>query len=226
MASSSNIIWCDESSHSGTQLIDKIRYNANGQYGYIDIHFTGTASRGIGIDFTIHESNNRSQYVWTTNDFTAVADAPTGETVVATHTFATDGFVPNQSIINAYGDLSQTGEIITEVPSAVSVANTTNKSVASITMSIGWWMILWVARFANNATGMRLAFLSSTADSSSRFSIQGTDASNAVDGDFTFLHGYELVQNTSQRTLYLNAYQNSGSSMNVYARIYAFKVIG
>lgn len=130
------------------------------------------------------------------------------------------------TILTANGDLGQTGERIQEVPSAVSVANNTNKTVASITMSAGWWMILWVARFANNATGMRLAFLSSTADSSSRFSIQGTDASNAVDGDFTFLHGYELVQNTSQRTLYLNAYQNSGSSMNVYARIYAFKVIG
>lgn len=226
MASSSNIIWCDESSHSGTKLIDKIRYNANGQYGYIDIHFTGTVSSGIGIDFTIHESNNRASYIWTTNDFVSVADTPTGETIVATHTFMSDGFVPNQPILTSYGDLSQMGEVLQEVPSAVSVASATNKTVASITMSTGWWMILWVARFANNATGMRLAFLSSTADSSSRFSIQGTDASNAVDGDFTFLHGYELVQNTSQRTLYLNAYQNSGSSMNVYARIYAFKVIG
>ncbi len=222
------VYWTDETSKSSTMLVNQIRYNYNESAveGYIDIHYTYSQSRLTGVDFDVHTSILVEQGYVTANSLEAVADSPSGETIMTTYSFTANGYVSNQAILTGYGDLSQTGETITEVPSAVSVANTTNKTVASITMSTGWWMILWVARFANNATGMRLAFLSSTADSSSRFSIQGTDASNAVDGDFTFLHGYELVQNTSQRTLYLNAYQNSGSSMNVYARIYAFKVIG
>ena len=94
MASSSNIIFCDESSHSATLLIDKIRYTANGQYGYVDIHFTGTASRGVGVNFSVYESTQAFLDNWASNDLTAVADAPSGETVITTYTFMSETTAP------------------------------------------------------------------------------------------------------------------------------------
>lgn len=227
MASSSNIIWCDESSHSGTQLIDKIRYNANGNYGYVDIHYTGTAARGVGVDFVVYESNNRATYLpnWVANNFTAVADAPSGETIVATHTFVSDGFVPNQSIFTSLGDLATTGTVLNGGnPSAVSVPTATWTTIATLTLTKGIWLVYATARFASNATGYRRHIIADSDTGTSANAIQSDDTRVAVDGAYTFTRTLNHYT-TNGATFYLRAYQNSGSSLSTTGRLYATKII-
>lgn len=81
------LAFLDESGKVTTQLFDKVRYTYNGSIGYVDVHFIGTSARTVWafIDpFT--NPDYRSRIV--TNDFTAVNDAPAGETIVATYDFA------------------------------------------------------------------------------------------------------------------------------------------
>lgn len=80
----------DETSYSNTTtpLIDKIRYTYDGTagYGYIDIHYTGTNANRLRVDFNVHWYDSVQKYISST-DFNAVADAPSGETVMTTYDF-------------------------------------------------------------------------------------------------------------------------------------------
>lgn len=233
MASSSNIIWCDESSHSGTQLIDKIRYTYNSTtlYGFVDIHFTGTANRGICVDYDVYESGNDRQTridylkVWTSNNLTAVADAPSGETIVATHTFVSDGFAPNQAIITPNGNLATTGTRLLHEPSSVSLASATWKTIATLTLDVGVYLLVSGVRFASNATGIRRVQISRSADADNQYGIISNQALNAVDGTYTYCNVTYFANITADDTVYyLNAYQNSGSALTTSGRFYAVKI--
>lgn len=81
--------WTDETSKSSTVLVDKIRwiYSESNNKAYIDIHYTYSQSRMVGIDFDVHGVSLNEQKRVTSSNLTAVADAPSGETVLTTHTF-------------------------------------------------------------------------------------------------------------------------------------------
>lgn len=122
------LAFVNENSKSGTLLIDKIRYNTAGTVGYIDIHYTGTTAEDVAVCFDV---NTLSSYFssFTAESLHAVADAPVGETVLATHLFAATvpesgaGYIKNQD-----GTMIQWG-----VVSGVSFSNQNMKSgVASL----------------------------------------------------------------------------------------------
>ena len=94
------IYFVDESSKSYSdsyRLIDKIRYtyNTNLLQGYIDIHYSSTWSAGVGVMFDVCGAYDGFAQCVTSNDLTAVLDAPTGETIDTTYTFIadTDGYL-------------------------------------------------------------------------------------------------------------------------------------
>ena len=225
MSSSSNIIWCDESSHSGTQLIDKIRYNTSGNYGYVDIHFTGTASRGVGVDFEVHESNNRSTYLpnWEAVNFTAVADAPTGETTIVSHNFSADAFYPNQTIYNQYGDLNNTGYRPYKDGGTVAVPSGSWTSLCSLELTAGRWLVYATGRFDSSNGTIRAVRVGTTANTSSS-TVQFSDARVPISGSQTFCKSMDMVLPTVTTTYYLNAYQDSGASLNAVGRLYAVQI--
>lgn len=79
----------DESSKGGSLLIDKIRYTRTSTSAHIDIHYNSSGSNGVTVYFDVNvvpDSQNR----FTANSLTSVANAPSGETVVTTYTFAAD----------------------------------------------------------------------------------------------------------------------------------------
>ena len=78
----------NEFSSCGTLYVDKIRYTVNGAVGYVDIHYSASASNTVGVDFTVHVSDNSFQSHFVAKSLQSVADAPTGETVVTTYEFA------------------------------------------------------------------------------------------------------------------------------------------
>ena len=82
-----NIAFVNESSLSRTQRIDKIRYTYKSAVaGYVDIHCSD-ACPNVGVWFEVYEQPDRLKY-YTAESLQSVADAPTGETVLATYSFA------------------------------------------------------------------------------------------------------------------------------------------
>lgn len=79
--------WMNENSGSGTnQLIDKIRYTYDSSYAYADIHYTGSSATTVYVDIRPHGAADNNQSI--AKGLSSVADAPTGETILSTHTFA------------------------------------------------------------------------------------------------------------------------------------------
>lgn len=82
-----NIAFVNESSLSRTQRIDKIRYTyTSAVAGYVDIHCSD-ACPNVGVWFEVYEQPDRLKY-YTAESLQSVADAPSGETVLATYEFA------------------------------------------------------------------------------------------------------------------------------------------
>lgn len=80
------IAFVGEKSVTNALLIDKVRYIKDSENGYVDIHYTGTSPNIVTVDFSV------STYPPFVGQFTAeslqsVADAPSGETILATHNF-------------------------------------------------------------------------------------------------------------------------------------------
>ncbi len=313
-STSSTFAWCDESSLSTTQLIDKIRYtyNPSNYYGYVDIHFTGTTERGVCVDFDVFEAGNNAENViayqgkWKSNKLTSVADSPTGETVLSEHTFAktcygfgymgyakvisTDfnnvtragiyylddttmtnapssykwgylivfdnaGTVQKTQMVvyttsngqitstrtysgttpawgswrtqldNSYGNLMNTGYRPYTDGSAVSVPTATWKSVCSLTLDAGRWLVYATGRFNTNANGTHRSIrVSTSADSSGGTTVQFTDYRSPTSGTYTYCKSMDMAVISTQTTYYINAYQDSGSSLDVTGRLYAVRI--
>lgn len=102
------IQFADELSKSGAvSCIDKIRYTyKSGTAAYVDIHVTSTAPN-VTCAFEVYVLPS-TQDKFTAETLQSVADAPSGETVVATYVFAANTEIPRQTFSPtagaAYGD--------------------------------------------------------------------------------------------------------------------------
>lgn len=125
--------------------------------------------------------------------------------------------IPNDAIIDGSVTVSDHSSPIGTVKTvsldvAKSIATSTAIDVLSITLEAGTWIIIARARFSENATGYR------------RINIKTDSASTdnhmqvaAVDGGVTQMALSRVVSLTSTATYYLNAFQNSGSTLTMPA---------
>ncbi len=118
-----------------------------------------------------------------------------------------------------------TGALIINSPNSSSLASGSYKEKAMLSLPAGTWAISFGCGFSANATGIRAAILSSTSDSSSQFDRSSRLVEPAISGASHSLNGVAVLQFTTDQTLYLNCYQNSGSSLTVYPWIRAVKII-
>ena len=81
----------DEQS-AGSNIVDKIRYTASGNYAYIDIHYAGTNTNGVSVCFSV-ACRAINQYRFTANSLESVDDAPNGEKVLTTYIFVANTFM-------------------------------------------------------------------------------------------------------------------------------------
>ena len=121
--------------------------------------------------------------------------------------------------------LNGIGTEINAVPDAVSHATGVWKTLASVTLTKGIWIVTYAARWNTNANGRRKIVISKTQDSNSSYGMISDDTRDANADDVTFCKGV-IVPNvsTTSTTYYLNGYQNSGSALTAYGRIYAFRI--
>lgn len=110
-------------------------------------------------------------------------------------------------------------------PDGVSVSNNSWKTLCSITFEKGVWIVTAFAQFSSNATGRRESMFSTTQDSGDNpYRSMSRDNQVAVNGALTYCRFVDIYEISSPLTLYLNSYQNSGSSITTYGRIYAVRI--
>ena len=81
-----SIGFADETSRGNVLEIDKVRYTKDNDHGYVDIHYTGASSNAVNVDFSV-ATNSSLQALVSSLALAAVADAPSGETVLTIYTF-------------------------------------------------------------------------------------------------------------------------------------------
>lgn len=126
---------------------------------------------------------------------------------------------------NAHGDLAGTGMVASNYTSkTVPTASFTNVVALQIPTA-GVWLIMAGARFASNSVGRRWAVLSPSSASSSEDDYGNSFQVPAVDGSYTEGSICKIVTvSTATQYFYVNAFQNSGQSLTVYATIRAVRI--
>ena len=107
--------------------------------------------------------------------------------------------------------------LTTSSATAVSVAHQTYKSVGSVSLAAGTWLIKATIAFAANATGTRYVVPSYTANSSSTavdWSAEALCPAVPRAGFKTNVQTTFIVKHTETKTIYFNAWQDSGSALS------------
>lgn len=104
------------------------------------------------------------------------------------------------------------GVVETLSPTVTLTSGTTWQNVKSIDLGPGLWLIEVAARFSTNSSGYRALNISSSSGGSA-ISYLTQDIRAAVPGTFTYAKISATYRSATSSTLYINAQQNSGSSL-------------
>lgn len=107
--------------------------------------------------------------------------------------------------------------LTTSSATAVSVAHQTYKSVGSVSLAAGTWLIKASVGFAANARGTRYVIPSYTANTDSSavdWSAASAKAAVPRSGFKTDVQLMFMVKHTETKTIYFNAWQDSGSALS------------
>lgn len=104
-----------------------------------------------------------------------------------------------------------------------SAASATSTEVAALSLEAGTWVVTATVLFYSNATGYRNAKLSTTSGDTSVSSYYSV-TSPAASGTSTILSRSVIIQPSETTTYYLNALQNSGSSITCESQIKAVRI--
>lgn len=130
----------------------------------------------------------------------------------------------SQAVYNVYNKYSVVGTYKSASNSSdVSIATSTGKAIASISLDAGTWLVIARVRFSSNTSGNRTANLSATSGDSSA-QVQAAPAPSGV----TNLQLSAIFRPSATTTYYLNAYQTSGSTLTCASGmglIYAVRII-
>ena len=96
---------------------------------------------------------------------------------------------------------------------AQSLTSNSTKAIASVSLSKGTWLVIGHTNIASNTTGVRSLGIGTTQNSLT-YADLSTVTITATNGADTRLQSSTIVQPTSTTTYYLNAYQNSGGSLD------------
>lgn len=129
--------------------------------------------------------------------------------------------------INAWGGSFGIGDIKTGTSwddTSVPSDTTSFTNVGEITLphDSGRWLVFGIAQFATNSSGFRRVNISSSAGGA-HDGLLGLASAPAISGVATDVRAQWFYPGDG-RTVYLNARQNSGSSLSVAGRLYALKV--
>ena len=107
----------------------------------------------------------------------------------------------------------------------VEISNATFTKVHEFTLGKGKWLVIFNCPFAPNATGRRILQVNTTGTTPT--GIGGRDqyvSYSAVDGSYAHTQLIRAFNFSSETTVYMYAYQNSGGALNTYPQHIALKL--
>lgn len=140
-----------------------------------------------------------------------------------------DGLVFRNSsnTVTASYNAKRADNVVTKSGSAVSVASATSgmTELTNITLTTGLWMVSASLRFPSNSTGYRYALISTTSAGGTAINDWATALVSPAPGNTTRFGFVTYVNVTAaSATYYLNARQNSGSTLSCNGYLSAIKV--
>lgn len=112
-----------------------------------------------------------------------------------------------------------------DVSSNVSVATSTNKSLGSLTLEAGKWVVEYGTFFSSASSGIASTFLYTSKDvGASAYWYRATCVQTAVSGSNTWHQGSTILNLTASTTVYLTVWHNTGSAKNCQGQMRAIKV--
>ena len=111
------------------------------------------------------------------------------------------------------------------ISTAVSVPNNSTKSLGTITLTPGTWLILGHVVFPANATGVRYAAIGTTVAINTTADHMSAVSAIAMPAGVTAMEVQEIVTITANTTYNLNAYHTGGTALGVTGRILATRMV-
>lgn len=183
-----SIAFANETSKSNTVVVDKIRYTRNGKYGYIDIHYDTSALNVVTVRFDV-KADPLIDYQFAATTPTAVADSPSGETVLATHNFVSNNSpvgVTNSSNLLTSGTIASSGSM-------------------TYTATVPCWVYLMFIMQANSSGSLNVQI--------DNVNIINWSSGEAVPVNFSFLP----IPLMKGNTLYVSQSSNRASTYSIFA---------
>lgn len=147
-----NIVFIDEQSASSDFGIDKIRYcyNENTYQAYIDIHYKLSTTNAVWTYFDIYDGLVGVLPLYTSVGLSAVADAPSGETVMTTYTFSANGTGDMTVNGNLTANSTVSGQGFYDLLLGPGTAIPSNDDLNNYTTTGVWYAYLAQAQSASN----------------------------------------------------------------------------
>ena len=136
-------------------------------------------------------------------------------------------FRDSSNTVTASYNAKRADNVVTKSGSAVSVASATSgmTELTNITLTTGLWMISASLRFPSNSTGYRYALIATTSGGGTAINDWATVLAPPASGNTTRFGFVTYVNVTAaSATYYLNARQNSGSTLSCNGYMAAIKV--
>ena len=132
----------------------------------------------------------------------------------------TGAIAENYASIDAMSDVGTLYNLSNSTTVACNNRETTE--LATLTLPAGTYVIQYGATFASNSTGYRVVTLATASGTTNNYAVI-TDS--APDATKRMMNGIYIVSISQETTFYLNAYQNSGTTLNTsYKCIKALKI--
>lgn len=112
-----------------------------------------------------------------------------------------------------------------DVSSNVSVATSTDKSLGSLTLEAGKWVVEYGTSYSSASSGIACTYLYTSKDTAaSAYWYRATCVQTAVSGSRTWHQGSTILNLTASTTVYLTVWHNTGSAKNCQGQMRAIKV--
>lgn len=112
-----------------------------------------------------------------------------------------------------------------DVSRNVSVATSTDKSLGSLTLEAGKWVVEYGTFFSSASSGIACTYLYTSKDTAaSAYWYRATCVQTAVSGSNTWHQGSTILNLTASTTVYLTVWHNTGSAKNCQGQMRAIKV--
>lgn len=187
----------------------------------------GIDKNGLPMSFfgeAVYTTGDVAAGIWSYNHDTTGAQVSTNYITVGSRKDGTRyfGVGDKAAFLTALG-IGTVKEL--DVSSNVSVATSTNKSLGSLTLEAGKWVVEYGTSYSSASSGIACTFLFTSKDvGANAYWYRATCVQTAVSGSNTWHQGSTILNLTASTTVYLTVWHNTGSAKNCQGQMRAIKV--